>query len=290
FTQIIAFDKQQQRTRCATAEITLDLTYKRHATVFQRGRPAVAAPRRCVLDYLDNGGTSTNKTTIDFDDRFTNGSQPVSLAVSGDKMAAIQRRKTSAAKRNLAGLLVPASRLPPAGLLRYARFSWKIARLPAPSHYARRACDSNYVNTARVEYATTRRITLGQACPTSGHRLVVRSRLYRPDFRPVGWKIHAVNVNESIVLLTSSQPGTRRGRSSSRRRPARISSPIRDADERVQVRTRDQDCGPPGRKTDWPTQMHTVIINLPEIPRNRADIHCRPPPPAGSSGVRAFFI
>lgn len=38
--------------------------------------------------------------------------------------------------------------MPPAGLLRYARFSWKIARLPAPSHYARRACDSNYVNTA----------------------------------------------------------------------------------------------------------------------------------------------
>lgn len=30
-------------------------------------------------------------------------------------------------------------RSPPAELLRYARFSWKIARLPAPGHYARRA-------------------------------------------------------------------------------------------------------------------------------------------------------
>ncbi|KYM95997.1 hypothetical protein ALC62_13445 [Cyphomyrmex costatus] len=98
-------------------------------------------------------------------------------------MAAIQRRKTSAAKRNLASVLVSAvlvvagSKLPPAGLLRYARFSWKIARLPAPSHYARRACDSNYVNTARVEYATTRRITLGQACPTT--RLPMRGRRIR---------------------------------------------------------------------------------------------------------------
>jgi len=47
--------QRQQRTRCATAEITLDLTYKRHAIVSNGG-----APRRCVLDYLDNGGTSTN--------------------------------------------------------------------------------------------------------------------------------------------------------------------------------------------------------------------------------------
>lgn len=46
-------------------------------------------------------------TAIDFGpDLLTD--PPVSLAVSGDKMAAIQRRKTSAAKRNLAGVLVPA--------------------------------------------------------------------------------------------------------------------------------------------------------------------------------------
>ncbi|KYQ55211.1 hypothetical protein ALC60_05836 [Trachymyrmex zeteki] len=104
-------------------------------------------------------------------------------------MAAIQRRKTSAAKRNLAGVLVPVvlvvagSKLPPAGLLRYARFSWKIARLPAPSHYARRACDSNYVNTARVEYATTKRITLGKACPTFLHTLSGVCAFFVPYFR-----------------------------------------------------------------------------------------------------------
>jgi len=59
-------------------------------------------------------------------------------------------------------------RLPPTGLLRYARFSWQIARLPAPGHYARRACDSNYVNTGNRNLsgskyvATTIRINAGQ--------------------------------------------------------------------------------------------------------------------------------
>lgn len=47
------------------------------------------------------------KRPIDFShDSLTD--PPVSLAVSGDKMAAIQRRKTSAAKRNRAGVLLPA--------------------------------------------------------------------------------------------------------------------------------------------------------------------------------------
>ncbi|KYN08901.1 hypothetical protein ALC57_18867 [Trachymyrmex cornetzi] len=177
-------------------------------------------------------------------------------------MAAIQRRKTSAAKRNLAGVLVPVvlvvagSKLPPAGLLRYARFSWKIARLPAPSHYARRACDSNYVNTARVEYATTRRITLGKACPTTRLGEIFPEKRLASSMR--GRLIRQGKLTDT--------PRTVDGRLDS--------SSIRDADESDAGANERPGLRPAGRKTDWPTQMHTVIINLLEILRNRADIHC----------------
>ncbi|EGI69680.1 hypothetical protein G5I_01587 [Acromyrmex echinatior] len=236
-------------------------------------------------------------------------------------MAAIQRRKTSAAKRNLAGVLVPVvlvvagSKLPPAGLLRYARFSWKIARLPAPSHYTRRACDSNYVNIARVEYATTRRITLGKACPTfrGTDLLIVRFRQTRfqagrmENSRGQCKRIDRV-ANKTTRLgeifpekrLASSMHGRliRQGKLTDTPRTVDgqlDSSPIRDANESDAGANERPGLRPAGRKTDWPTQMHTVIINLLEILRNRTDIHCaasspEPAFPHTPSGVCAFFV
>ncbi|KYM88409.1 hypothetical protein ALC53_02892 [Atta colombica] len=210
-------------------------------------------------------------------------------------MAAIQRRKTSAAKRNLAGVLVPVvlvvagSKLPPAGLLRYARFSWKIARLPAPSHYTRRACDSNYVNTARIEYATTRRITLGKACPGQCKRIdrVANKTTRLGEIFPE--KRLASSIRGRLIRqgkLTDT-PRTVDGRLDS--------SPIRDADESDAGANERPGLRPAGRKTDWPTQMHTVIINLLEILRNRTDIHCAasspgPAFPHTPSGICAFFV
>lgn len=73
------------------------------------------------------------------------------------------------------------------------------------------------------------------------------------------------------------------------------SSPIRDANESDAGANERPGLRPAGRKTDWPTQMHTVIINLLEILRNRTDIHCaasspEPAFPHTPSGVCAFFV
>ena len=73
------------------------------------------------------------------------------------------------------------------------------------------------------------------------------------------------------------------------------SSPIRDADESDAGANERPGLRPAGRKTDWPTQMHTVIINLLEILRNRTDIHCAasspgPAFPHTPSGICAFFV
>jgi len=65
-----------RNTRCQRRKwLTLELTYKRHATVFTNGG---VPSRRCVLDYLDNGGTTGKRDRSQL--LFTNGPNHLSLS------------------------------------------------------------------------------------------------------------------------------------------------------------------------------------------------------------------